>query len=218
MKLKYYLRGLGVGILVTTVILMIASVGKGRSLSDQEIMKRAEELGMVMAQEEKETDTPNSENMGDDSGTSEKPGEAAKPQPPGDPEGQGDTQPPTEDETEGDAQQPTDPEAEGDAQQPTDPEAEGDAQQPPTGSEGDIGGETPPAAGTLIPVEVIAGDVSNTVCQKLLEAGLITDGEDFNRYLSDNDKDGLLAVGIHHIPMGATYEEIAELLCQVPES
>lgn len=49
MKLKYYLRGLGIGIIVTTLVLMVAFSGKKEKLSDQEIMQRAEQLGMVMA-------------------------------------------------------------------------------------------------------------------------------------------------------------------------
>ena len=50
MKLKYYLRGIGIGIVVTTVILMIVfAVHREQPLSDGEIIKRAEELGMVMA-------------------------------------------------------------------------------------------------------------------------------------------------------------------------
>lgn len=46
MKLKYYLRGLGIGILVTTVILSIAGAGK-KGMSEEEIRQRAKELGMV---------------------------------------------------------------------------------------------------------------------------------------------------------------------------
>ena len=50
MKLKYYMRGLGLGILITTLIL---SVGNSKQkLSDKEIMQRASELGMVMKEEE----------------------------------------------------------------------------------------------------------------------------------------------------------------------
>lgn len=45
MKLKYYLRGLGIGILVTAVIMGIAS-GK-RKMTDEEVRARARELGMV---------------------------------------------------------------------------------------------------------------------------------------------------------------------------
>lgn len=46
MKLKYYLRGLGIGILVTTVILSLAGVGR-KNMTDEEAVKRAKELGMV---------------------------------------------------------------------------------------------------------------------------------------------------------------------------
>ncbi len=52
MKLKYYLRGLGIGIVVSTLILMITYNVKGK-LTNSEIIKKAEALGMVM-----ETTTP----------------------------------------------------------------------------------------------------------------------------------------------------------------
>lgn len=48
MKLKYYLRGLGIGIIATTVILAISFAGREKELSDTEIIARAKELGMVM--------------------------------------------------------------------------------------------------------------------------------------------------------------------------
>lgn len=208
MKLKYYLRGLGVGILVTTVILMITSAGKWRPLSDQEIMKRAEELGMVMAKEEEKTDALEPENMGGNGQSSEESGDQEKPRTPGKTGAGTDAQPPTKPETGADTQPSTEPETGTDTQPPTNPQ-EG------TGAGAEE--QMPPEEGTLIPVEVIAGDVSNSVCEKLFAAGLITDVEDFNRYLSDVGKDGLLAVGTHQIPMGAAYEEIAEILCQVPE-
>ena len=46
MNLKYYLRGLGVGILVTALIMSIAAKGK-ETLSNEEIKERAKALGMV---------------------------------------------------------------------------------------------------------------------------------------------------------------------------
>ncbi|MCM1126707.1 MAG: hypothetical protein NC429_09565 [Lachnospiraceae bacterium] len=46
MNLKYYLRGLGVGIVVTVLIMSIALGGK-ESLSNEEIKERARALGMV---------------------------------------------------------------------------------------------------------------------------------------------------------------------------
>lgn len=54
MKLKYYLRGLGIGILVTAAILTIVYHTKG-NMSDSQIMKRAAQLGMVMASTEDDT-------------------------------------------------------------------------------------------------------------------------------------------------------------------
>lgn len=52
MKLKYYLRGLGIGIIITTIIFAICIHVKGDAiLSDKEIEKRAKELGMVMSEE-----------------------------------------------------------------------------------------------------------------------------------------------------------------------
>lgn len=46
MKLKYYLRGLGIGIAVTALVLALAG-GEKESLTDAEIIERAKELGMV---------------------------------------------------------------------------------------------------------------------------------------------------------------------------
>ena len=51
MKLKYYLRGLGIGIIITTIVLMIAYSGRKTEVTDTEIIARAEALGMVMKED-----------------------------------------------------------------------------------------------------------------------------------------------------------------------
>ena len=61
MKLKYYLRGLGIGIIVTTIILMIAFSRQKNNISDEEVIRRAEALGMVMQEIEPEDLMENSE-------------------------------------------------------------------------------------------------------------------------------------------------------------
>lgn len=58
MKLKYYLRGLGIGIIFTTFILMISFAFRKEELSDEEIIARAFELGMVMQEEDSESEKP----------------------------------------------------------------------------------------------------------------------------------------------------------------
>lgn len=54
MKLKYYLRGMGIGIIVTTIILAISFSRREVEISDEEIMARAAILGMVMQKEDLE--------------------------------------------------------------------------------------------------------------------------------------------------------------------
>lgn len=50
MKLKFFLRGLASGVVVTTVILSIANSGtQETSLTDEQIIQKAKELGMVEA-------------------------------------------------------------------------------------------------------------------------------------------------------------------------
>ena len=51
MKLKYYLRGLGIGIIITTIVLMIAYSGRNTEMTDEEIIARAKSLGMVMKED-----------------------------------------------------------------------------------------------------------------------------------------------------------------------
>lgn len=46
MELKYYLRGLGLGIVVTAIIMGIAS-SRGKAMTDDEIIARAKQLGMT---------------------------------------------------------------------------------------------------------------------------------------------------------------------------
>ncbi|WP_028236311.1 endolytic transglycosylase MltG [Pseudobutyrivibrio sp. MD2005] len=66
MRLKYYLRGIGVGILFATLLLAISfhfgkdNLGK-RDLTEQEIIARAEALGMVMPEDTEEDDTSEEE-------------------------------------------------------------------------------------------------------------------------------------------------------------
>ncbi|MBP3260785.1 hypothetical protein [Pseudobutyrivibrio sp.] len=65
MRLKYYIRGIGIGIIFATLLLTISfyfgkdTIAK-ETISDAEIIKRATELGMVMTEEGLE------ENVGED--------------------------------------------------------------------------------------------------------------------------------------------------------
>lgn len=64
MRFKYYLRGCGLGILFTSIVLTVAFHTRGvKEISDEEVIRRAEALGMVM--DEESEDSEDSENPGD---------------------------------------------------------------------------------------------------------------------------------------------------------
>ena len=47
MKLKYYLRGMGIGIILTAIVMGFALGGRKATISDAEVIERAKALGMV---------------------------------------------------------------------------------------------------------------------------------------------------------------------------
>ena len=52
MKLKYYLKGAGLGIIFATLIMILSCSLHNNEMSRDEIIKEAEKLGMIMPQEE----------------------------------------------------------------------------------------------------------------------------------------------------------------------
>lgn len=55
MKFKYYLRGIGLGILVATLVLTVSVRIRGGIMTDDRAIERAKELGMVIPEEETES-------------------------------------------------------------------------------------------------------------------------------------------------------------------
>ena len=102
MKLKYYLRGLGVGIVVTAIILTIAN-HLGNKMSDEDIIKRAGKLGMVMKEEQPLFPEKNTEPATAEETTTEVLPETKT---------EATTEVPTEPETEATTEAPTEPETE----------------------------------------------------------------------------------------------------------
>lgn len=59
MRFKYYLRGCGLGILFASVVLTAAFYTRGaKEISDEEVIRRAEALGMVLPNEPEDSDGP----------------------------------------------------------------------------------------------------------------------------------------------------------------
>ncbi len=206
MKLKYYLRGLGIGIICTAIIMGIALSGnKKETLTDAEIIERARLLGMVMEEdiegaedaESSEVQDPINENKD----TTEKKLEDSK------------LNNSTEGiKTAGDKKEdkPLENDKESSEDKPSEEnKSEGDKQDE-TGKTAQS--ETKDDSQELIKVEINTGEYSDVISRKLFEAGLVADSEAFNRYLTQKGADDSLRVGVYQIPKGATQDEIIQIL------
>ncbi len=191
MKLKYYLRGLGVGIVVTAVILTIAN-HLGNKMSDEDIIKRAAKLGMVMKEDESlfpptepETTTPEPTS----SSPTEQDTTAVKPA-----------------EPETTTPEPTSPspaEQETTAVKPAEPETT-----TPVPAE-------PQTSGVVIhtaTITVTSGMYSEAVSQRLEDAGIVKNWREFNEYLTSNGYAERLQTGTHSFNSEMDFNEIAEIL------
>lgn len=224
MKLRYYLRGLGIGIVITALLMGLTKGGAKETLSDDEIIARAEALGMV--QSSVLSSDLNHEEQGEDGVTVsyntalDEPDIAALPDSAGadqtgDAAGVVDTE--ATDKT-ADAADTVDSEkvadAAGDSEKVAD--ATGDSEGSTKASDTDVADNSAKATDTTgaatITVTINSGDGSDTVARRLAELGVITDAGDFDRYLCQNGYDKKLATGNHEINAGAGYQEIAEIL------
>lgn len=176
-------------------------------MTDERVIARAKELGMVIP-DDGETDTPPLESE------STQPDDAAQ-----DDTAQDNEQP--DDATSDDAVQNDG------AQDGITPEnaAQGDEAQDDTTSEDAAQGDAAQngvaqddAQGDII-FTVADGEVCRTAAEKLLACGLIEDVDAFRKYMSAHDYDGLIREGTYRIPVGADADTIAKIItAQVPEA
>ena len=187
MKLKYYLRGLGIGIIITTITLSIVSGKDSKSMSDEEVIARASELGMVM--EEK-----NDGLFGADTESTE----TEKPQTSQTEEARTEVKETETQETESKETESREPETE---------VKETESGEPQTGEKQTE--ETEVETYTLV---VQPGEVCRNVCEKLAAAGIVDDAEVLRKYLSEKNIADFISVGTYEVPMNASMEDIAAIL------
>lgn len=193
MKLKYYLRGLGVGIAVTTVFLSVYLAGQNK-LSDEEIISRAKKLGMIESTVLKPASgdntpevTPDTNDMhGEDSGIEDAPV----------------VNPSTDDVpvVEPDADDVPIVAPDGDNVDVTNPDTDTSPQTPTTDQDTDA---------EYITFTIQRGEASNKVAKRLEELEIVDDAAAFDRFLSTNGYDKRIQTGVHQVPVGASYEEVA---------
>lgn len=190
MKLKYYLRGVGIGIIFATLVMTLSCVVHNYNLSDEYIIKEAMKLGMVMK------DDLNSEDglWGGD-----------------------DTEEDTSIETEGasnetentESTQVTGSEAEtSESESQSQPNPEPEPQVPVVPDEPTSESQTPAYA----TITIVRGDYARQVGEKLFAAGLVDDAEAFRVYMGEHGYAHSIHAGTYQIPFGATFEEICKMV------
>ena len=220
MERKYYLRGLGIGIVVTAIIMGIATSGK-RGMTDEEIIARAKELGMVentvlseKTEEEAETeaavDIANAEDATEKSAIEEtKKPETSEEQKENTTE---ETKKPetSEEQKENTTEETKKPETSTEQKQNTTEETKkpetSTERQPTADKKEDI------TSAVVKTITVNSGDGSYTVAKKLAEAGVVTSAENFDTYLCQNGYDKKLRTGNFSIPADASDEQIARIV------
>lgn len=202
MKLKYYLRGLGIGIVVTALIMGIALKDR-RPLTDAEIKAAAIKLGMVESNSLKLTDLPQTGAPSAEPTGMPEPTPAATPS--AEPTG---TSEPTTSATPAETPEPTPAATPTETLEPTPAATPAETLEPTVEpeSEGASGG-----ADTTT-ITIIRGTGSRAVCSQLAAAGLIADAAAFDRYLVDGGYSTRIGAGTFEIPVGASEEEIAKII------
>ena len=218
MRLKYFLRGVGIGILVTTIILT-ATHASERRMSDSEVIDRAIELGMSFSASHSGQQSGTEEASSDESSTGQ--------------ENSGD-------DVTDDLQHESEAETEMGSQSPSETASElaGDGEALPGKESEAVTGMTTQAttetaettteltteienagsaAGIMnnevtCTINITKGMSSRTVCDMLKQNGIIEDAADFDRYLIKTGYDDKIRVGEVEVNSGMTYEELTASL------
>lgn len=197
MRLKYYLRGVGIGIIFATLVMTVSSLVHKYNISDEYIIREARKLGMVMKDEQKNdglwAGEDTEENSTDESGNTQNSQATEDSQSTEDTQVAGSETVPSESESESTA--PVEPEPPAEPEPPVEPE-------PPAESE----------TVEYVTVVIESGDYARQVAEKVRDAGLIQDAEDFRKYIGTMGYGQSMHPGTYYIPVGSDYEEICQIL------
>lgn len=228
MNLKYYLRGLGLGIIVTAVVMGVAAGGKKTGLSDAEIKARAKELGMtestVLSDNVKRPENDGNiseekEPENDDLETVKAPETEEQEKNPStgedDKVSQDDKAGPDDKTGRDKAVGVETPIIDGEQNKADSPAGNTDKTGEQTGSmEEENGSERTGSEGTAEPVVFMInrGDGSYTVSDRLEKAGLVSSAAEFDHFLVENGYDKKIVAGEHMIPTDADGEMIVKII------
>ena len=189
MKLKIYLRGLGIGIIVTALIMGISLGGK-EEMTDEEVIARARELGMVESEADKGLYAAVEESRTEEQQETIRESESE-----------------TETELQTESQSETETESETESESATESESETTKE---TETETQSGEEV--VSGQVVSITIVSGDDSALVSRKLEEAGLVVSATSYNKFLCENGYERKLSPGTYEIAIGSSEETIAKII------
>ncbi|MBQ8085472.1 MAG: hypothetical protein IJ232_05140 [Lachnospiraceae bacterium] len=214
MKFKYYLRGIGIGIIFASIIFLIAyRENVPAKMSNEEIVERAKQLGMVEANDpinkliDKKSDNKSDENASEEKEPAEKVStEEIKTEAEN-----------TEATTEEQTTEATTTEEQTTEEQTTETKTtEAKTTEARTSEQQAAEKQTTEEKNTkkskTIEITIARGSSSYPVCLKLKELGLIDDAAKYDDYLIEHGYANRISVGTHKLKMGMSYHDIAELI------
>ena len=207
MKLRYYMRGIGIGMLVTAIILSITAGSQKTQMSDAEVMKRAEQLGMVREDDLLLTDAKNLAMHGAENS------KASQNEITGEDASGAEEQEDDEEDAEGRKTLSENKDSSRKDLGKTKSELLSDAAEDAAAD----GTENVKPTGSFTTITIANGSSSTAVAKALASSGLITDADSYDKFLCANGYDRKLVVGEHRIPTGASPEEIARIITSATE-
>lgn len=224
MKLRYYLRGLGIGMLVAALVLILSGNTGGR-MSDEAVKRRAVELGMVEKNKTVLEDVAGGGTSGKDaeqdteeaaeprikeSGTvSENTADVQSAEADAEPKEDAERKPQAggEDENTADGQEEKEVQPQQSEEQKAVEEIEKRAEEiAERGHE--VAENSVPE--TIVTFVVQHGDSSISVARRAQELGLVVSAADFDVFLCQNGYDKRISVGSYEIAVGESEKEIAD--------
>lgn len=192
MRLKYYLRGLGLGIIFTCLMFMLFSNKTANNNTDQtDIYNQIDAATETLSNETgsgENNDTANDASVTDDT------------------------------DVQNDANVSDNLEAQNGQDTQNNPQAQDNAEAQNSADnqtdDSNITGETgtDDVQDEYVTLVIEKGDIARDVAESLYEEGIIDDVESFRKYLGETGVSRTLHAGEYNIKVGSTYEEIVELL------
>lgn len=203
MNIKSYLKGIGVGILVSALILIIA--GNMNKMSDADVIKRAKELGMVEANAEIQNTEPANEAKENTVAASDNSSINTTE----------DSKTNTSDISSPNATEDSKASNTGETATDTSEDNKTDASSSEANDDTSASQNADNTIGETVKVEVKSGMSSESVSLAVKNAGLVDNDTEFNKYLCENGYDKRLRVGTFDIPSGSDFETISKYLCGI---